>query len=277
MSMKTKKITLISLLSFAALSMNAQNVSISPSRLYYKTPVGESKVQEVTLTNSSTSSQSFIVSFGDFEPSGVQGKSKIMKAGESENSCSQWLSADPSFFELGAGETKKIKVLMQVPSAPEANKVKWASMMVKMAKEKMPQAEGDKDMIGMGITETFQFVIHIFQSPPTVTLKNAQIESFSEITTDNDSMRIVMMRVNNSGEAILDCVSYLEYTNLGNGTEERQKPIAYTLLPGASREIKFTLSPSLMEGKYSVLGVVDYGSRENVQAAETEIVIKNKK
>lgn len=275
--MKTKKIILISSFIFAAFTLRAQNVSISPSRIYYKTPIGESKVQEVSITNSSTATQSFVVSFGDFEPSGVQGKSKIMKAGESENSCSQWLSADPSFFELGAGETKKIKVLLQVPSAPEANKVKWASMLVKMAKEKTPQAEGDKDVIGMGITETFQFVIHIFQSPPTVTLKNAQIESFSEVTTENDSTRIVMMRVNNSGEAILDCVSYLEYTNLGNGTEERQKPIAYTLLPGASREIKFALSPSLAEGKYSVLGVVDYGSHENVQAAETEIVIKNKK
>jgi P pilus assembly chaperone PapD len=275
--MKTKKIISISLILFAAFNLHAQNVSISPSRIYYKAPIGESKVQEVSITNSSTSNQSFVVSFGDFEPSGVQGKSKMMKSGESENSCSQWLSADPSFFDLGAGETKKIKVLLQVPSSPEANKVKWASMMVKMAKEKTPKSEGDKDVIGMGITETFQFVIHIFQSPPTVTLKNAQIESFSEVTTENDSTRIVMMRVNNSGEAILDCVSYLEYTNLGNGTEERQKPIAYTLLPGASREIKFALSPSLSEGKYSVLGVVDYGSRENVQAAETEIVIKNKK
>ena len=274
MSMKTKLIILINLFCVSALFTNAQNASISPSRLYYKTPVGEYKVQEVSITNSSTHNQSFIVSFGDFEASGVNGKSKFMKAGESGNSCSQWLSADPSFFDLGAGQTKKIKVLLQVPASPDANKVKWASMLVKMANEKGGKNESEKDAIGLGVTETFQFVIHIFQSPPSVTLKNAQIESFTEITTDKDSTRIVMLRVNNSGEAILDCVSYLEFTNLGSGIEERQKPIAYTLLPGASREIKFAVSSSLMEGKYSVLGVVDYGSRENVQAAETEIEIK---
>ena len=272
--MKTKLIILINLFCLSALFTNAQNASISPSRLYYKTPVGEYKVQEVSITNSSTHNQSFIVSFGDFEASGVNGKSKFMKAGESENSCSQWLSADPSFFELEAGQTKKIKVLLQVPASPDANKVKWASMLVKMANEKGGKNESEKDAIGLGVTETFQFVIHIFQSPPSVTLKNAQIESFTEITSDKDSTRIVMLRVNNSGEAILDCVSYLEFTNLGSGIEERQKPIAYTLLPGASREIKFAVSSSLMEGKYSVLGVVDYGSRENVQAAETEIEIK---
>ena len=274
--MKTKIIILINLFCLAALIINAQNVSISPSRLYYKTAVGEYKVQEVSITNSATHNQSFVVSFGDFEASGVQGKSKFMKAGESENSCSQWLSAEPSFFDIEAGQTKKIKVMMQVPSSPEANKVKWASMLVKMAKEKGGNEESDKDAMGLGVTETFQFVIHIFQSPPTVTEKNARIESFTEITTDKDSTRIVMLRVNNSGEAILDCVSYLEFTNIGNGQEERQKPFAYTLLPGASREIKFAVSNTLTEGKYSVLGVVDYGSKENVQAAETEIEIKKR-
>jgi len=80
--MKTKIITLISLLFLSALNNNAQNVSISPSRLYYKTSVGEYKVQEVSITNSATSNQSFVVSFGDFEASGVNGKSKFISQGK---------------------------------------------------------------------------------------------------------------------------------------------------------------------------------------------------
>lgn len=252
----------------------AQNVSISPSRLYFKTPVGEYKEQEVSITNSSTLSQSFAISFGDFEPSGNAGKSKIMKQGESENSCAKWMSAEPSFFEVEPGQTKKIKVLLQIPSSPEANKVKWAAMQIKLAKEKTPKDNSDENTIGLGITETFQFVVHVFQSPPSVTLKNAEIETFKEISMPGDSTRTVMLRVKNSGEAILDCVSYLEFTNLNSGLEERQKPIAYTLLPGSSRELKFPISTALPEGKYSLLGVVDYGSKENVQAAETEVMIK---
>ncbi len=274
--MKTKINILVLFFCLVTGLLNAQNVSISPSRLYYKTSIGEYKVQVVTITNNSTNNQSFAVSFGDFEPSGVQGKSQLMKSGESPNSCSQWLSADPSFFQLEAGKTQKINVLLQVPSSPEANKVKWASMQVKLAKEKGGSEMSDNNSIGMGITESFQFVVHIFQSPPSVTYKSASIESFKEITSDTDSARVVMLRVNNSGEAILDCVSYLEFTNVGSGVEQRQKPIAYTLLPGTARELKFALSETLPEGKYSVLGVVDYGSRENVQAAETELEIKNR-
>ncbi len=267
-------LTSLLILCFLITSVQAQNVSISPSRLYYKTSIGEYKVQEVSVTNSSTMPQSFTVSFGDFEPSGSLGKSQLMKKGESENSCADWLSAEPSFFEIHPGQTQKIKVLMQVPSSPDANKVKWAAMQVKLAKEKKGGDLKDQNAIGMGITESFQFVVHIFQSPPTVTAKNAEIESFKEITSEKDSTRVMVLRVVNSGEAILDCVSYLEFTNLSSGEESRQKPIAYTLLPGTARELKFPISSTLPEGKYSLLGVVDYGSRENVQAAETEVMIK---
>lgn len=268
-----KSISLLVLL-LTAFGTFAQNVSISPSRLYYKTAIGEYKTQEVTITNSSISKQSFNISFSDFEPAGIQGKSQFMKSGESPNSCSPWLTATPSFFELEPGQSQKVQVLMQVPSTPEANKVKWAAMQVKLTKEKVAADLKEKDAIGMGIMETFQFVVHVFQSPPTVTFKSAEIQNFSEITQASDTMRILALRVKNNGEAILDCASYMELTNTQSGDEQRQKPFAFTLLPGAQREIKFYLPKTLQKGKYSILGVVDYGSRENVQAAELELSIE---
>lgn len=255
--------------------IKGQNVSISPSRLYYKTAIGEYKTQEINITNSSRNKQAFVISFSDFEPAGIEGKSKFMKPGESENSCSQWLSATPSFFELEPGATQKVQVLLQVPATPEANKVKWAAMQIKLAKEKQGAESGDKNAIGLGITETFQFVVHVFQSPPTVVDKSAELVSFREMpSSETDSTRILLLKVKNNGESILDCASYLEYTHLQSGKDDRQKPFAFTLLPGASREIKFAIPKELAKGKYSVLGVVDFGSRENVLAAEMEVDLK---
>lgn len=268
-----KKILALCLLLIAGV-MNAQNVSISPSRLYYKTAIGEYKTQEINITNSSTGKQAFVVSFGDFEPAGIEGKSKFMKAGESENSCSQWLSATPSFFELEPGQTQKVQVLITVPATPEANKVKWAAMQIKLAKEKKGADSGDKNSIGLGVTETFQFVVHIFQSPPTLVNKSAELVSFRELPSTSDSTRVLAIRVKNNGETILDCASYLEFTHLQSGQEQRQKPFAFTLLPGASREVKFNVDKTLTKGKYSILGVVDFGSRENVLAAEMEMDMK---
>ena len=265
---------LFTIILFTSGVIKGQNVSISPSRLYYKTAIGEYKTQEINITNSSKNKQAFVISFSDFEPAGIEGKSKFMKAGESENSCSQWLSATPSFFELEPGATQKVQVLLQVPATPEANKVKWAAMQIKLAKEKQGADGGDKSAIGLGITETFQFVVHVFQSPPTVVDKSAELVSFREMTTATDSTRILLLKVKNNGESILDCASYLEYTHLQSGKDDRQKPFAFTLLPGASREIKFAIPKELTKGKYSVLGVVDFGSRENVLAAEMEVDLK---
>jgi hypothetical protein len=249
-----------------------QSASVSPSRLYFKTSVGDYKLQEVTISNNSTRAQAFTISFGDFEPAGMQGKSTVMQPGESPNSCAGWLSADPSYFEVPAGQSKKVKVMLQVPATPEADKVKWAAMKIRLSKEKNTPAGGNVESIGMGITETFQFVIHIFQSPPSVTHKLAEILEFKEVAAENSDERLLILKVKNTGEAILDCASYLELTNLKTGYEERRKPFAYTLLPGSMREVKFVLPGHLEKGKYSVLGVVDYGSRESVQAAEMEIV-----
>ncbi|MBP6650377.1 MAG: molecular chaperone [Bacteroidia bacterium] len=251
----------------------AQSVSISPSRLYYKVGMGEYKTQEINVTNNSTVRQSFTVLFSDFEPAGIEGKSRFMDAGESENSCSRWLSATPSFFEIEPGQTQKIQVLLQVPASPDANKVKWAAMRIKLTKEKKAPDSNDKNSIGMGVNETFQFVAHVFQTPPSVTLKSAEIESFKDLAAEGERARLLVMRIRNTGEAILDCASYLEFTNLQTGEEERIKPIAFTVLPGGSREIKFTVPKTLSKGKYSVLGVVDFGSRENVQAAELQVEV----
>jgi hypothetical protein len=146
-------------------------------------------------------------------------------------------------------------------------------MRIKLAKEKQSSSLNDPKAVGMGITETFQFVAHIFQSPPSVTYKNADIESFKDVSQEGDTSRILNMMVRNTGEAILDCASYVEITNLQTGDENRLKPFAYTVLPGGSRNVKFNL-PALSKGNYSVLGVVDYGSKENVQAAELQIAIK---
>lgn len=270
----SKKFALILLLLSGIYStLPAQNVSIAPSRLYYKIDAGGYKSQAVTITNSSRVKQSFVITFSDFEAPGTEGKSKFMDAGESENSCSKWLSASPSFFEIEPGQSQQVQVLLQVPNIPEANKVKWSAMKVKLAKEKSKPEMSDQDAVGMGVTETFQFVVHIFQSPPNVTYKNAEILNFKDVTTESDSTRVLKLFVKNSGDAILDCASYLEVTNMQTGNEDRVKPFAFTILPGGSRDIKFHLPP-LPKGKYSVLGVVDYGSKENVQAAELELDLK---
>lgn len=268
-----KHLVLMIILFLSTTAIFSQSVAVSPSRLYYKLGLGEYKSQEVTVTNNSKTPQSFQVSFADFESRGNKGKTTVMNVGESEHSCSNWISATPSFFTLNPGETQKVKVLMQVPNTPDANKVKWAIMIVKLAREKKAPGEGNEKTVGFGIIQTFQFIIHIFQTPPTVTYKDAAITSFKEVSSDKEGKKDLMLEVKNTGEAILDCASYIELTNLTTGETQRLPIKAFSVLPSGERQIIFNLPSNLKSGDYSVLGVVDYGSKEKVEAAEMDISI----
>lgn len=257
----------------AGLFLQAQSVAVSPSRLYYKVDIGNYQNQVVRVTNNSEKTESFNVTFGDFEAPGSGGKSELMPAGSSVHGCSQWLSADPSYFTLDAGKTQEVRILLQVPNTQEANAVKWATAMIKIAKEKDDEME-NKEGHGMGILQSFQFVIHIFQTPPTITYKNAEITNFQETSVAGDPTRQLVLSVKNIGDAILDCAAYVDVTSLTTGDEERIKPFAFTVLPGGARDVKFLLPNTLKPGKYSLLGVVDYGSEAEIQAAELELEIK---
>src|SRR6186713_2905780 len=136
----------------AVLFANGQSVAVAPSRLYYKVDVGNYQNQVIRVTNNSTSTESFTVSFGDFEAPGSAGKSELMAAGTSAHSCSQWLSADPSYFTLEAGKTQDVRILLQVPNSPDAGSVKWATAMIKLAKERDKENE-PMEGHGMGISQ----------------------------------------------------------------------------------------------------------------------------
>lgn len=266
-------LTLSLLMLIAAINtLQAQSASVSPSRLYFDVPLGEYKTRSIKVTNNSQNTQAFQISFADFESPGIDGKTLMMKPGESEHSCSEWLSANPSFFELQPGESKDVNVLMQVPNTAEANKAKWATMMVKLARERK-DGQSMSEGYGFGINQTFQFVVHVFQQPPTVQLKSGEIHSFKQIESANDSIRQLELQFINTGEAILDCAAYVEMTDLSDGTTERLDIRAFTVLPDGVRRVVFDMPKGIAPGRYSLLGVVDYGSEEEVQAAEITIEI----
>ncbi|MFO8054611.1 MAG: hypothetical protein R6U19_05540 [Bacteroidales bacterium] len=250
----------------------AQSASVSPSRIYFDAPLGEVQVREIKITNNAETPQAFQISFADFESPGIEGKTAIMEAGESDHSCSEWLVANPSFIELGPNESKDVEVVMEVPNTAEAQKAAWATVMVKLARERK-SAEDLQEGYGFGINQTFQFVIHVFQQPPSVQLKQGEIYSFKEFTSPTDSSHALEIQFENTGEAILDCAAYAELTSLADGSTQRLKIRAFTVLPGGARRVTFKLPDDLEAGEYSVLGVVDYGSETEVQAAEISLEI----
>jgi len=254
--------------------LQAQSVSVTPSRLYFKESLGAYKSQKIRITNNGNKTETFQVTFNNFGSEGNKGKTQIIKDENYTHGCSQWLSAAPSFFELAPGVTQDVEILMQVPNVAEANNSRWAVANVKLSKENTGGGNGSNNETGMQILQTFQFLIHIFQTPPTVTYKEAHITSFVDGGKSTKGEQMLLMEVENSGETILDCVPYLDLVNLKSGEASRVKSKAFTVLPAGRREVRFYLPTALSKGKYSILGVVDYGSDSDLAGAEMEIELE---
>jgi hypothetical protein len=80
----------------------------------------------------------------------------------------------------------------------------------------------------------------------------------------------------NAGETFLKCNSYIELTNLSTGETKRVTTRGFTMLPALNRNTSFRIPNDIPPGRYSVLAVMDYGSRDEVEAAEMEIIIPEK-
>ena len=85
--------------------------------------------------------------------------------------------------------------------------------------------------------------------------------------------RKVNLSVKNTGDGISYCTSYLELTNLKTGEQKKLQAKKFTILPQYSREFNYELGDDILPGKYSAVGVIDYGNKEELVAAELEFEI----
>jgi hypothetical protein len=265
----------IFLMALASATVFGQSASVSPSRVYFNAEPGQTQVRHLTVTNNSETPQNFTVSFADFSSSGSDGKIQINEDIDAITAGSAWLSASPSLLELQPGESRDVDIILNVPNTPESARVVWSTALIKLARERTNAPGLSDDEMGFGIMHTFQFVVHVFQTPKSVTYRNARILAFEDDGENEAGERRIKLHLENTGDAIIDVAAYLELTNMRTGESRRDKARAFTTLPGHSREIYFTLPDDLSPGNYSVLGVVDYGDRDAVIAAELDLTIEN--
>jgi hypothetical protein len=143
-----------------------------------------------------------------------------------------------------------------------------------LASERSALNDRGADVTGMQIIQTFQFLFHVFQTPPALQdMKEATVLSFQDVTGAQDIQVTLSMEVQNSGTAIVDCVPYLDVLNTSTGETERIMNKPFSILPGGQRAIKFLLPQDMAQGRYNILGVIDYGSRTDLAGAELNIVI----
>lgn len=280
--MKTKFL-LMAALAFCGFAASAQDndtlgkdvgVAVSPSHLTFNLKPGETKTMEVTVTNETSKKRSFAIVLNDYDVDQA-GKTKFQNPGQSKYGISNWLTIAPTFFEVLPGGKQKVRVTLSVPDTGFSNRAGWCLMSIEEKKQRETLDEqGHDKKISLGVIPTFGFGVYIYQNPPTVQNNKVEIKNFTSTASANKKSRNVELTLQNSGDGIAFCTAYVELTNLNNGKQQKLMVKRFTILPGNSRNYLFPLPPTLDKGKYSAVGVLDFGSKEEVEAAELNFEIE---
>ena len=250
-------------------------VAVAPSTMRFRVKPGKSETKYVTITNDTYHPHKFKLTFSDFGMSNTGAiQQKPVGKIDNEFGLTKWITASPNYVDVAAGEKKKIAIEVNIPDVDEAYKAAWCILMIDQAKEKdyiVPPSTKEGN-IAMGVIPVFGFGVYIYQNPPNVKINKVEIISFTFNYDKNN--RYIHLRAKNMGDGIGFCKSYIEMNNLNTGYAERLALKQFNVLPGQEREFEFMLPGNIPKGKYSIMGVLDFGSEEELEAAEMEITVE---
>jgi hypothetical protein len=244
-------------------------VAVSPAHIYYKVSPGESSVSTVTINNDTDRQNKFKISFNDFNMNGF-GKSEFLAPGTGDHSLCKWVNVSPSFVDLKPGEKVELTVTIIVPlDDADAKKAAWAIMLIEQTEERKSLDDGvQSDKIAFGIIPTFAFGVFLYQNPPNVAVTSVDIIDFR--LEQKELTNALEIDVHNIGDGISHCTVYVDLTNMKTGETQKLVVKRFTIVPGIKRAFHFGLPEGLEPGQYSAVSVLDFGSNEELQAAEIE-------
>ncbi len=246
-------------------------VAVSPASMHLSIKPGSIVIKEIKVNNVTKKTYNFNVGYCDFEM-GRNGKPLSLKAGEGKYGLSKWINVSPSYFTLKPGEEIKLKVVIEIPEQEDAYRAAWTIITIDQIVDRPTLDAGNKpDRVAFGVIPSFGFGVYIYQNPPNVKINSVVINKFN--FQEKDGKRKIEMVVNNTGDGISYCSSYVELTNTKTGLQKKLQVKKFTILPQYFRDFFYDLPTDLPSGNYTAVGVVDFGSSEEIVAAQAEFIV----
>lgn len=250
-----------------AISVFAQGISMSPTRLFFTGNPGESITETVILHNSSENDYIFDINYKDWRRE-ADGNKIYFEPDSLDNSNASWVSTFTNSLSLPAGSTKEIQVTMKIPENASHSEV-TNSMLFFTQLPRQDDKTPARD--GIGIVALFEFGLHIYYTPPGNTTKSVEITNIEEITNDEGSNRKVAISITNDGNVVNDASVEFELTNTDTGAEIKLEPISISMIPGTDQVVHFTL-PEEISGNYLGVTIIKMAGSNDLRVGEKTFV-----
>lgn len=250
-------------------------VAVSPSTLRFNVKPGNLQTKTVKVTNDTKRKQVFQVLFQDYGPD-KEGKGQAAKSKYDMYSLSKYIVVNPTLIELNPREQKAITVTVDIPPGDSMAISMWTIMEIDQVldREKLEVPDLSKNAIGMGVKNSFGFAINIYQNPPNVTVSNVEFTELKYIKKSEKKGNAIFVNTQNKGSGIAYCLFFVELTNLVTGKLTKLKVKQFAIFPGFKQDFTYELPPNLEKGPYSVMTVLDFGDKEELQTAELEFTVE---
>jgi|YNPMSStandDraft_1061717.scaffolds.fasta_scaffold00580_6 hypothetical protein len=246
-------------------------VSVSPSSMHLNIKPGNTVTKDIKVKNDTKKTYKFNVGFNDFEMN-EKGKPVSPKPKDCKYCLSKYISAAPSYFELKPGQEIKVKLTISIPDSSHLYKALWTIVTIDQVVDRPPlDLEPQPNRLAMGILPSIGFGVYIYQNPPNVKVNKIHIERFQY--SEKGGKKYFDLKVKNVGDGISFCSSYISLTNLNTGEQKKVNVKRFTILPEFTRDFHIDLPTDLLPGKYTAVGVVDFGDANEMIAAQADFEI----
>ena len=262
---------LMFLVAFICQMAQAQEISINPVKIYYDlSSPNSTQTQTINITNNSDINQALEIYTGDWIRN-EDGSHSYYDAGTRPYSCANWIKVSSNFLSIPPGETERLIITVQAPAnKEELNSMKWAMLYLQGSKIKEHIQESGGNL-QTKVNEVMRFGVHVYQTPAHLTKPLAKLESLTE--TPNNAGKYDLLVVNN-GDVMVNIQSFLELTNVETGDTFAGEVAECPIFPNGTRKLTLSLPKKLPKGKYSMLGIMDYGNPDALEAVEKIILIE---
>jgi hypothetical protein len=266
------KFILLSLLTICSVYVaDAQELSFSPTRLFFKGNPAETVTKEVSITNSSKEVYEFITRLGDWKRDSL-GTKMYSQMDSLPNSNGKSISLSSTNFTVNPGEKKVITVSMLIPQDSKDHLATNSMLFFTQTNAHKPETEGK----GIGIRINLELGVQIFYTPATAKTGEMKFLAFEyEKKKDGqDSIPRLSVKFENTGDVNKDGFVRFELTNKETGEEIKLPPIPIAIMPRDWQWVCCTLDKKIATGPYLAVAILDTGSNSDLKVAEKEIDVK---
>lgn len=238
-------------------------ISVSPPRLYYEVSPGQTGTNEVIVTNASENNTlELSITLGDWMYNQL-GENIVYPPDTLSNSCAGWVNImGSSYISLKPKESKNIKINITVPqelndSIPVHTAMLYVTQM---------NPVDDVDEKGANIKVSVRSGIKLFHRKPVSRLRKIDIHNLVWNKEKND----ILLEFKNDGNVWIDGVIKSFLFNKSTGKEISLEETTFYTMPKDDRAIRLSIPSDMDKGNYTATVLLDYGDKNNIEAAELQ-------